>query len=79
MSMTITQTPEISRSRSPKQAINGHAVQRPQLSSYSIDIADPSQVAHWSRYFGATPTQRCSAVEKVGSNPSIVHRLLRMR
>ena len=44
-----------------------------------IDISDLGQVIRWSRYFGTTRLQLCNAVAKVGSDPAVVQRLLRMR
>jgi hypothetical protein len=76
---TITQMLDALLSRSPQRTSGGPGMQRPQLSSHSIDKADPAQVAYWSRYFGVTALQLCAAVEKAGRNPSLVYRLLCIR
>jgi hypothetical protein len=48
---------------------------RPQL----IDVGDSDQMMHWSRYLGTTPLQLCNAIDKVGSNVTVVQRLLQVR
>ena len=50
----------------------------PEPTRHHIDLSDSAHVTRWCRLLGATPLQLCSAIEKVGTDPTAVQRLFRM-